>query len=78
MKYETQFFAAPFFEDCVSLERFNEMNIEIIRNKAHKACLDGFYKFCENIGGPTADTMSEILEVWSSLYNFYDVIMKTY
>ncbi|CAN8000335.1 unnamed protein product [Ixodes pacificus] len=54
---------APFFVDCISEQDLDEMNIEIIRNTLYKAYLEAFYKFCENIGGTTADVMLEILAV---------------
>lgn len=52
---------APFFVDCISEQDLDEMNIEIIRNTLYKAYLEAFYKFCESIGGTTADVMLEIL-----------------
>ncbi|XP_075527370.1 V-type proton ATPase subunit VhaAC39-1 isoform X2 [Dermacentor variabilis] len=52
---------APFFVDCISEQDLDEMNIEIIRNTLYKAYLENFYKFCESIGGTTADVMLEIL-----------------
>ncbi|KAM6950294.1 V-type proton ATPase subunit d 1-like [Lycodopsis pacificus] len=54
---------AAFFQDCISEQDLDEMNIEIIRNTLYKAYLEGFYKFCSNLGGTTADTMCPILEV---------------
>jgi len=53
---------APFFQDCLSEQDMDEMNIEIIRNTLYKAYLESFYKFCrEEIGGTTGEVMSEIL-----------------
>ncbi|CAG0896675.1 unnamed protein product [Darwinula stevensoni] len=52
---------APFFVDCISEKDLDEMNIEIIRNTLYKAFLEAFYKFCEDLGGATADTMCKIL-----------------
>ncbi|NP_001171740.1 V-type proton ATPase subunit d 1 [Saccoglossus kowalevskii] len=52
---------APFFQDCISEQDLDEMNIEIIRNTLYKAYLEGFYQFCKNLGGATADVMCEIL-----------------
>ncbi|KAI3376860.1 hypothetical protein L3Q82_000116 [Scortum barcoo] len=53
---------AAFFQDCISEQDLDEMNIEIIRNTLYKAYLEAFYKFCSNLGGTTADTMCPILE----------------
>lgn len=39
------------------------MNIEIIRNTLYKAYLQDFYNYCQTLGGPTAEVMSEILQV---------------
>jgi len=52
---------APFFQDCISEEDLNEMNIEIIRNTLYKAYLESFYDWCKSCGGATADVMCEIL-----------------
>ena len=57
------FFAAPFFQECISEEDLNEMNIEIIRNTLYKAYLESFYDWCKEKGGATADSMCEILAV---------------
>jgi len=53
---------APYIKDCLSEEDLDEMNIEIIRNTLYKAYLEDFYKFCENMGGETAEVMTEILQ----------------
>uniref|UniRef100_A0A8C9VGR9 V-type proton ATPase subunit n=1 Tax=Scleropages formosus TaxID=113540 RepID=A0A8C9VGR9_SCLFO len=53
---------AAFFQDCISEQDLDEMNIEIIRNTLYKAYLESFYKFCSSLGGTTADTMCPILE----------------
>lgn len=52
---------APYFVDCIGEQDLDEMNIEIIRNTVYKAYLESFYKFCEELGGSTADVMCEIL-----------------
>ncbi|CAL1287838.1 unnamed protein product [Larinioides sclopetarius] len=52
---------APFFEDCISEQDLDEMNIEIIRNTLYKAYLESFYNFCKELGGITAEVMCEIL-----------------
>uniref|UniRef100_A0A2I2ZQT3 V-type proton ATPase subunit n=1 Tax=Gorilla gorilla gorilla TaxID=9595 RepID=A0A2I2ZQT3_GORGO len=54
---------AAFFQDCISEQDLDEMNIEIIRNTLYKAYLESFYKFCTLLGGTTADAMCPILEV---------------
>ncbi|XP_043835269.1 V-type proton ATPase subunit d 1-like [Dromiciops gliroides] len=51
-----------FFQDCISKEDLEQMNIEIIRNTLYKAYLEAFYKFCASLGGTTADAMCPILE----------------
>ncbi|NWH81268.1 VA0D2 ATPase, partial [Piaya cayana] len=64
---------AAFFQDCLSENDLDEMNIEIMRNKLYKASscnirripgsyLEAFYKFCEKQGGTTAEIMRPILE----------------
>nr|XP_032644357.1 V-type proton ATPase subunit d 1 isoform X1 [Chelonoidis abingdonii] len=53
---------AAFFQDCISEQDLDEMNIEIIRNTLYKAYLESFYKFCNILGGTTADAMCPILE----------------
>ncbi|NXS54557.1 VA0D2 ATPase, partial [Brachypteracias leptosomus] len=64
---------AAFFQDCLSENDLDEMNIEIMRNKLYKASscnlmiilgsyLEAFYKFCEKHGGTTAEIMRPILE----------------
>lgn len=39
------------------------MNIELIRNTIYKAYLEDFYRYCKELGGATAEIMSELLEV---------------
>ncbi|XP_051821475.1 V-type proton ATPase subunit d 1-like [Antechinus flavipes] len=51
-----------FFQDCISKEDLEQMNIEIIRNTLYKAYLEAFYKLCSTLGGITAATMCPILE----------------
>ncbi|MCV4633373.1 V-type ATPase subunit, partial [Escherichia coli] len=53
---------AAFFQDCISEQDLDEMNIERIRNTLYKAYLESFYKFCTLLGGTTADAMCPILE----------------
>eukprot|EP00794_Sanderia_malayensis_P019235 gene19235-21163_t len=53
---------APFFVECISEQDLDEMNIEIIRNALYKAYLEAFHKFCEELGGATADVMCPILQ----------------
>jgi len=53
---------APFFVECISEQDLDEMNIEIIRNTLYKAYLENFYRFCEELGGATADVMCSILQ----------------
>jgi len=53
---------APYFHGCLSEEDLDEMNVELIRNTLYKAYLEDFYKFCQNLGGATAEIMTELLE----------------
>ncbi|XP_049277018.1 V-type proton ATPase subunit d-like [Anopheles funestus] len=52
---------APFFENCMSGQDMDELNIEIMRNALHKEYLEAFYDFCKQVGGTTADVMCELL-----------------
>ncbi|KAJ3329634.1 V-type proton ATPase subunit d1, partial [Kappamyces sp. JEL0680] len=53
---------AAYFEKCLSAQDLDEMNIEIIRNTLHKVYLEDFYEYCKQLGDPTAEVMSELLE----------------
>lgn len=53
---------AEFFQDCLSENDMDEMNIEIMRNKLYKSYLEAFYKFCKGLGGTTEEIMCPILE----------------
>ena len=61
-KYQTHI--APYFANCLSAQDLDELNIEIIRNTLYKAYLEDFYDFCQKIGGPTAEIMGDILQVY--------------
>ena len=37
------------------------MNIEILRNTLYKAYLDDFARFCDTLGGATAEIMGDLL-----------------
>ena len=50
--------------NCITEQDLNEMNIEIIRSTLYKEYLESFYKFCQELGGATADVMCDILAVW--------------
>jgi len=52
---------APFFQDCLSEEDLDEVNIELIRNTLYKAYLEDFYHFCQDLGGCTSEVMTELL-----------------
>ncbi len=58
---------APYFEQCLSAQDLDEMNIEIIRNTLYKAYLEDFYGYCQSLGGATAEVMVELLAVGASL-----------
>ncbi|KAL5501695.1 VMA6 [Sanghuangporus vaninii] len=54
---------APYFRDCLSAADLDDLNIEIIRNTLYKAYLEDFHRFCtKEIGGPTGEVMSRIIE----------------
>lgn len=54
---------APYFRDCLSAADLDDLNIEIIRNTLYKAYLEDFHRFCtKEIGGPTGEVMSRILQ----------------
>ncbi|XP_053414943.1 V-type proton ATPase subunit d 2 isoform X2 [Nycticebus coucang] len=59
---------APFFQDCMSENTLDELNIELLRNKLYKSYLEAFYKFCKNHGDVTAEVMCPILEVYKPLF----------
>ncbi|CAF2035549.1 unnamed protein product [Brassica rapa] len=52
---------APYFSECLTSEDLDDMNIEIMRNTLYKAYLEDFYKFCQKLGGATAEIMSDLL-----------------
>lgn len=52
---------APYFAETLSSEDLDEMNIEILRNTLYKAYLDDFDKFCQRLGGATAEVMGDLL-----------------
>lgn len=52
---------SPYFRDCFSASDLDDLNIEIIRNKLYKAYLEDFHEFCQSLGGPTAESMGELL-----------------
>ena len=43
------------------MDDLDALNIEIIRNTLYKAYLEDFERFCQSIGGPTAEVMGRIL-----------------
>ncbi|KAL6059756.1 hypothetical protein STEG23_009678 [Scotinomys teguina] len=53
---------APFFQDCMSENTLDELNVELLRNKLYKSYLEAFYKFCKDHGDVTAEIMCPILE----------------
>ncbi|CAJ0640448.1 3080_t:CDS:2 [Entrophospora sp. SA101] len=51
---------APYFENCISADDLDELNIEIIRNALYKAYLEDFYRYCkEELGGVTGQIMTD-------------------
>ena len=52
---------APYFSENLSHEDLDEMNIEIMRNTLYKAYLDDFAQFCGQLGGATAEIMTDLL-----------------
>lgn len=51
----------PWMKKCLSVQDLDESNIEIIRNTLYKEYLESFHEFCQEIGGATANVMSDIL-----------------
>ncbi|KAH3758942.1 vacuolar ATPase subunit DVA41 [Pelomyxa schiedti] len=53
----------PYILQCMSEQDFDpdEQNVEVIRNKLYKAYLEDFNRFCQYLGGATAELMSELL-----------------
>lgn len=52
---------APYFSENLTHEDLDEMNIEIMRNTLYKAYLDDFARFCQEVGGTTAEIMGDLL-----------------
>jgi len=53
---------AAYFKECFhQKEDLNEQNIEIVRNTLYKAYLEDFYRFCQRLGGVTAEVMGDLL-----------------
>lgn len=52
---------APYFAESLTSEDLDEMNIEIMRNTLYKAYLDDFARFCQRLGGATAQVMTDLL-----------------
>ncbi|KAI5307675.1 H(+)-transporting V0 sector ATPase subunit d, partial [Ascosphaera atra] len=56
----------PYFQESLSHEDLDELNIEIVRNTLYKNYLQDFHRFVNSEpslrGGPTAEIMSEALE----------------
>ncbi|CAA0823394.1 V-type proton ATPase subunit d2 [Striga hermonthica] len=52
---------APYFSECITSEDLDDMNIEIMRNTLYKAYLEDFNRFCQKLGGATAEIMSDLL-----------------
>ncbi|KAJ7546448.1 hypothetical protein O6H91_08G040800 [Diphasiastrum complanatum] len=52
---------APYFSECITSEDLDDMNIEIMRNTLYKAYLEDFYRFCQKLGGATAEIMCDLL-----------------
>eukprot|EP00163_Fabomonas_tropica_P021238 TRINITY_DN37243_c0_g1_i1.p1 TRINITY_DN37243_c0_g1~~TRINITY_DN37243_c0_g1_i1.p1 ORF type:complete len:357 (+),score=80.85 TRINITY_DN37243_c0_g1_i1:210-1280(+) len=53
---------APYFLNCLSTEDLDDLNIEVIRNVLYKEYLEAFYKYCQGLGGVTAEVMCRLLE----------------
>ncbi|KAI5455296.1 H(+)-transporting V0 sector ATPase subunit d [Naganishia albida] len=52
---------APYFQDCLSAQDLDDLNIEIIRNTLYKSYLEDFSNFCQTLPAPTNELMSRIL-----------------
>lgn len=53
---------APYFEDCLTADDLDDLNIEIIRNKLYKAYFEDFYRFCSQQPEPASTIMKGLLE----------------
>ncbi len=61
----------PYFKTCITQTDLDELNIEVIRNALYKAYLEDFHRFCQELGGTTAEVMGRILEVCPLFFNLY-------
>jgi V-type H+-transporting ATPase subunit d len=54
----------PYIQDGLNEEDFHdeEKNVEIIRNTLYKSYLEDFHKYCQHLGGETANIMGDILQ----------------
>lgn len=52
---------APYFQDCLSAQDLDDLNIEIIRNSLYKAYLEDFHRFCQSLPSPSNEVMTKIL-----------------
>lgn len=63
--YETVLIDTPlakYFNNCLSIDDLDDLNIEIIRNILYKEYLEDFYKFCQTeLPNPTNEIMVRIL-----------------
>uniref|UniRef100_A0A2K6T368 Uncharacterized protein n=1 Tax=Saimiri boliviensis boliviensis TaxID=39432 RepID=A0A2K6T368_SAIBB len=59
---------APFFQDYMSENALDELNIELPHNKLYKSYLETFYKFCKNHGDVIAEVICPILEFETCFY----------
>ncbi|ODV86450.1 hypothetical protein CANARDRAFT_206846 [[Candida] arabinofermentans NRRL YB-2248] len=53
---------APYFQNCLSVDDLDDLNIEIIRNTLYKAYLEDFYQFCMNqLPSPSNEIMERLI-----------------
>ena len=51
----------PYFRQRLTAEDLDEMNVELLRSTLYKAYLEDFCRFCERLGGATAEIMRGLL-----------------
>ncbi|KAJ4460256.1 putative V-type proton ATPase subunit d [Paratrimastix pyriformis] len=53
---------AKYFLATLSMENLDEMHVEVIRNLLYKEYLKDFFRFCQQLGEPTSESMGDILK----------------
>jgi V-type H+-transporting ATPase subunit d len=53
---------AEYFVECLSIEDLTELNVDTMKDKLYKEYLTHFMSFCKELGGTTAEVMTDLLE----------------